>query len=94
MSSQPENVIVLPSARLRVDGYQRPRAMSCTCVKRSVVGSKMVVVRMPVKGLYCMLPPTVSTRPSGRKLIALQKRSQGIVCTVKMPVVGSYTAAR
>jgi hypothetical protein len=54
----------------------------------------MVVVRMPVNGLYCMLPPVVSTRPSGRKLMALQNRSHGIVCTLNVAEPGSQIAAR
>src|SRR5678816_4751462 len=49
---------------------------------------------MPRKGLYCRLPPTVSTRPSGRNVIALQKRSQGTVCVANVPVAGSHTVAR
>ena len=83
-----------PSARATLDGYQRPCAMSWTWLNCSVAGSKTVVVRMPRKGLYCRLPPTVRTRPSGKNVMALQNRSQGMVWVAKAPVTGSHTVAR
>ena len=86
-----------PSARPTIDGYQRPRAMSCTWMNFSVAGSKTVVVLSPPQPWpltgYCSVPPAMSARPSGIQDRPLQKRSHGTSCTSITPVFGSKTAA-
>src|SRR5439155_20477102 len=67
--------------------------MFCTLVKVLFAGSKMADFSSPWKGSYCSVPPLINTRPSGRATMALQNGSQFRLNCVKVPAIGSQSAA-
>ena len=65
-----------PSPRVSTVGYQRPCAIFWTSVKRLVAGSKTATLGSPWKGSYCIVPLSISARPSCKSTMPLQNMSQ------------------
>ncbi len=57
-----------------------------------VDGSYNELFVAPKNGSYCVVPPAMKTRPSGRVTMPSQNMSKSTGCVVMFPVFGSQSA--
>ena len=62
-------------------------------VNRLVAGSKTATFGCPWKGSYCIVPLSISTRPSCKSTMPLQNMSQDNENSVIEPATGSHSNA-